>query len=395
MIPSSQVQIIQNLEGGIIDEILVKEGEVIEAGQVVIRLADTQYTSEVKQNRLEALYLQAKIARLEAEVEMRPYEPPRQVVEEQPDFAESEAATYQLRQSELQAAQDVLRAQQLQREQELQERKSNLINLKRGLELAENELGSAQQELEIAEKIRKIKAMPEIELIRLKREMARLERELHTLLSDYEANQSAIPRIHATIQEIERKLEGEQRSFVAEASQQLSESRAMLARVEEQQQTLKDRLARTEIRSPVYGEVKRIKVNTIGGVIQPGMEIMEVVPLNDQLLIEARIRPADIGFLRPDQKAMVKFSAYDATIYGGIHAQLEQISADTIVDEKGERYYRVRLRTEKNYLGSVEKPLPIITGMTATVELLTGQKSVLDYLLKPILKAQQSALRER
>jgi len=395
VIPSSQIQVIQNLEGGIVEEILVKEGEVVEKGQVMIRLSGTQFTSEVKQNRLESLYLQAKIARLEAEVGGHPYQAPQMVLDEHPDFANSEAATYQIRQSELESAFEVLKAQRLQRQQELFERQANLTNLERGLELSRSEFENAQQEMAIAEKIRKIKVMPEIELIRLKRDLARLERELHSLKSEYESNQNAIPRIESTISEIERKVEGERRSFIAQASQELSETKAMLSRTQEQQSGLNDRLERTDIRSPVYGEVKRIKVSTVGGVIQPGMEIMEVVPLNDQLLIEARIRPADIGFLRPDQKAMVKFTAYDPTIYGGIPAQLEQISADTIVDEKGERYYRVRLRTEKNALGTEENPLPIITGMTATVELLTGQKTVLDYLLKPILKAQQNALRER
>jgi adhesin transport system membrane fusion protein len=395
VIPSSQVQIIQNLEGGIVEEILVQEGDVVEAGQVVIRLSDTQYISEAQQNRLEALYLLAKIERLNAEVEGRPYQPPPEVVQEQPEFANGEAVTYGVRQSELEANYAVLQAQRLQREEELQEREANLSNLEQGLVLAENELAHAEEELAIAERVRKIRAMPEVELVRLKRELAGLERLLHNQRAEYESNENAIPRIEAAIEEIDRKMESERRAFVALASQELSEAKAMLSRTQEQQSTLNDRLNRTEIRSPVYGEIKRIKINTIGGVIQPGMEIMEVVPLNDQLLIEARIRPADIGFLRPDQQAMVKFTAYDPTIYGGIAAQLEQISADTIVDEKGERYYRVRLRTEKNALGTEQNPLPIITGMTATVELLTGQKTVLDYLLKPIIKARQSALRER
>ncbi len=395
VIPSSQVQVIQNLEGGIVEEILVREGEVVEKGQIVTRLSSTQYISEAKQNRLEVLYLLAKIARLEAEVKGASYQPPAEVMAEHPEFAESEGATYQVRQSELEAQFEVLKAQQLQRQEELAENRVNISNLELGLDLSKGELENARKELEIAERVRKIKVMPEIEMVRLKRDLARLERELHALKTEYEANLNAIPRIEATIKEIERKMEGERRTFVAKASQELSEAKAMLSRSQEKQSTLNDRLERTEIRSPVYGEVKRISVSTIGGVIQPGMEIMEVVPLNDQLLIEARIRPADIGFLRPDQQAMIKFTAYDSTIYGGIKAQLEQISADTIIDEKGERYYRVRLRTEKNALGTEENPLPIITGMTVTVELLTGQKTVLDYLLKPILKAQQNALRER
>ncbi|MBT3196669.1 MAG: HlyD family type I secretion periplasmic adaptor subunit [Gammaproteobacteria bacterium] len=381
VIPSSQIQIIQNLEGGIVDELLVREGDVVQKGDVVIRLSDTQFISDAKQNRYETLYLLAKIARLEAEVAGKPYVPPPLVVAERPDFGESEAYAYQVRQSEFEGELAILNAQRIQRQQELIELQMNLKNLEGGLRLA-------QREMDIAEEVRRIKVMSEIEMVRLKRQQQDLQ-------TRYEASKAAIPRIEATINEIDHKGEGERLSFVAKATQALNEARAMLSKTEEQQRIVNDRLNRTEIRSPVYGVVKRIKVNTVGGVIQPGMEIMEVVPLNDQLLIEARIRPADIGFLRPDQKAMVKFTAYDSTIYGGISAQLEQISADTIVDEKGERYYRVRLRTDKNALGTAENPLPIITGMTATVELMTGQKTVLDYLLKPILKAQQNALRER
>jgi len=264
---------------------------------------------------------------------------------------------------------------------ELAEMEVNVGNFAESLRLAE-------REMEIAEGVMATGVMPEIEMVRLKRELKNLE-------SQYEGSKIAIPRIEATINEIEYKIKGERNTFIAESSGELNESRATLSRLQEQQHSLNDRLERTEVRSPVHGVVKKINVTTRGGVIQPGVEVMEVVPLDDKLLIEARIRPADIGFLRPDQEAMIKFTAYDSTIYGGLKAKLDHISADTIMDEQGERYYRVRLRTEKNALGSAEKPLPIIAGMTATVELLTGHKTVLDYLLKPILKAQQSALRER
>lgn len=381
VIPSSQIQVVQNLEGGIVQEILAQEGEIVQQGAVVVRLSPTQFVSDAKQNRLEALHLLARIARLEAEVEGKTYQPPAEVAVERPDFGENEAYAFRVRQSEFEGVQSILRAQLEQRQQELAEMRINVENLAESLRLAE-------REMEIAEQVRAAEVMPEIEMVRLKRELKNLQ-------SQYEGSKVAIPRIEATINEIHHKLEGERRTFVAEATGELNEARATLSRLQEQQNTLNDRLDRTEIRSPVHGVVKRLHVTTLGGVIQPGMEIMEIVPLEDQLLIEARIRPADIGFLRPDQQAMVKFTAYDSTVYGGLPAKLEQISADTIMDEQGERYYRVRLRTEKSALGTEEKPLPIITGMTATVELLTGQKSVLDYLLKPILKARQSALTER
>jgi adhesin transport system membrane fusion protein len=156
-----------------------------------------------------------------------------------------------------------------------------------------------------------------------------------------------------------------------------------------------DRVSRTLVKSPVKGAVNQIMVTTIGGVIQPGMDLMEIVPLEGSLLVEAHVRPADIAFLRPKQHAKVKLTAYDYAIYGGLDAKLEHISADTITDEDGESYYLIRVRTERSYLGSEESPLEIIPGMTATVDILTGEKTVLDYLLKPVLRARERALRER
>jgi adhesin transport system membrane fusion protein len=156
-----------------------------------------------------------------------------------------------------------------------------------------------------------------------------------------------------------------------------------------------DKVERTQLKSPVKGTVKQITANTIGGVIKPGEDVMEIVPLNDTLLIEAKVPPKDIAFIRPDQKAIVKITAYDYSIYGGLNGEVEGISADTIQNEKGESFYRVTIRTKDTVMIHNGKELPIIPGMTANVQILTGRKSVLDYLLKPIMKARQEALRER
>ena len=157
-----------------------------------------------------------------------------------------------------------------------------------------------------------------------------------------------------------------------------------------------DRMVRAIVRAPIDGIVKRIMVTTTGGVIQPGEKIMEIVPTDDHLLVEVKIRPSDIAFISPGQQAMIKISAYDYSIYGGIKGTVEQISADAIdEDRKDESYYKVLVRTERNYLGESAKHLPIIPGMTATAEVMTGKKSILDYLLKPLLKIQQNAMRER
>src|SRR5690606_18226377 len=205
-----------------------------------------------------------------------------------------------------------------------------------------------------------------------------------------------IPRLQAEYDEARNSVESFTQTFAAEARKELNEAMAELGRLEEGNQAYADRVARTEVKSPVRGTVKRLLVNTIGGVIQPGMDLVEIVPSDDSLLIDAKVLPKDIAFIHPGQEAMVKFTAYDFSIHGGLKAKVTQISPDSIEDRENRVwYYQVRLRTESNVLGSPEKPLPIIPGMTTQVDILTGEKSVLDYLLKPILKTSQLALRER
>jgi adhesin transport system membrane fusion protein len=210
-----------------------------------------------------------------------------------------------------------------------------------------------------------------------------------------DGNRLAIPRIQATLNEVRQKIDEQEVRFKTDAAAQLSEVRAELARTKEMITSHKDRVTRTQVRSPVKGTVKQLKINTVGGVIQPGMDLIEIVPVEDNLLIEAHIRPADIAFLRPGQEAMIKLTAYDFSIYGGLPAKLERISADTITNEKDESFYLIYLRSDQNYIESKQGKLDIIPGMTATVDILTGKKTVLDYLLKPILKAKNEALRER
>jgi len=197
------------------------------------------------------------------------------------------------------------------------------------------------------------------------------------------------------IQEAEEKIIERQQQFKSQAQEELTLVRAELSRLTFSNIALQDRVARTEVRSPVEGVVNRILVTTRGAVIQPGMDLIEIVPTNDTLLVNAKVRPVDIAFIRPGQKAMVKLTAYDYAIYGGLEATLEQIGADTIVDETGEHYFQIRVRTEKNHLGTEIAPLPIMTGMVASVDIITGEKTVMDYLLKPIKRATANALRER
>lgn len=230
--------------------------------------------------------------------------------------------------------------------------------------------------------------MSEVELLRLERQQSDLKGEL-------EATRISIPRLEAALMEARNKVEGFIIKFRSDAMSEMSAARAEISPIGATGTALEDRLARTTVRSPMTGTVKRIKVTTIGGVIQPGMDLMEIVPLEDKLLIEARVKPSDIAFLRSGQEGTVKLTAYDFSIYGGVPAKLEYISADSITNDEGETFYIIRVRTKTNYLVQGDKRLPIMPGMLATVDIRTGKKSVLSYLLKPVIKTREGALHER
>ena len=381
VIPSSQVQVVQNLEGGIVAELLVREGAIVERGQVLVRIDNVGAASELRESRQRYLALLGALGRLRAEVDdvrrrVRP-----EVMAEAPDVAQSERALHRARRDALQSELEVLRSQALQREQERTELATRLDQLERSHALA-------LEELEITEPLATSRVVSRVQLLRL-------QREVNDLAGELEATRLAVPRVEAALREAKRRIEERQLSFRAEAQRELNAVQAEAAALHEVITAEADRVSRTEVRSPVRGTVKQLLVNTVGGVIQPGADLVEIVPLEDNLLVEAKVRPADIAFLHPGQPAMVKVTAYDFAIYGGLDAVVEDISADTITDERGESFYRVRVRTHDNALYKAGEPLPIIPGMTTQVDILTGEKTVLDYLLKPILRAKERALRER
>ena len=226
-------------------------------------------------------------------------------------------------------------------------------------------------------------------------EVLRLERQASEMQGEIEQTKQAIPRAQSRIDESQVAMKELRLAFINKAKSELNEVLAQLGEDSATSVALQDRLDRTLVKSPVNGTINRLFINTVGGVIQPGMNLVEIVHLEGTLLVESMIKPSDIAFLRPNQDALVKFTAYDFTIFGGLKAKLEQISADSITDEKGNSFYLVRLRTDKNYLGPQTNPLPIIPGMIASVDILTGKKTVLSYLVKPVLRAKYMALRER
>jgi membrane fusion protein, adhesin transport system len=381
VIPSSQVQVVQNLEGGIVSAILVREGEIVERGQVLLRIDNVRAGSDLRENRKRHLALLGALARLRAEVGETGIDFAPQVLADAGEVARNERALFDARQQALDSELAILHSQAEQRQQELAE-------LQRRLTQLDGSHALALEELKITAPLAERRIVPQIDLLRLKREVNDLEGELET-------TRLGIERIKSASDEADRRIEEKSLSFRAEAQRELTVVRAEADALEERIAADADLVQRTEVRSPVRGTIKQLFVNTVGGVIQPGEDLVEIVPLEDTLLVEAKVRPADIAFLRPGQPATVKVTAYDFSIYGGLDAVVEDISADTITDEEGERFYRIRVRTTEGTLDRDGAPLPIIPGMTTEVDILTGEKTVMDYLLKPILRAQQTALRER
>lgn len=381
VIPSSQVQVVQILDGGIVTKILAKEGEEVQKGQVLLSVDDTQVKARWDESRQQSKVLMVKIARLTAEANGLPFRSPAVVRCENPELVASEEDQFRSNKKSLENNTDILLKQADQREQELVELKAVRKQLIYRLQLA-------RDELELTRPLVEKKLVSEVELLRLRRGVSELE-------SNLESTVLAIPRVQSVLMEAKDKLEKPVNEFRSQAFSELNKAKGEFSTLKESIRGLEDLVARTEVLSPVSGTVIRVNVSTVGQVVKPGVTLVEIMPREDFLLVEARIRPEDIGFLHPKQKTTVKFTAYDFSIYGGMEGSLDFISADTLTNEKGESYYQIRVRTVDNHIGRENEPLPIIPGMVATVDILTGKKSVLDYLLKPILKAKEKSLRER
>lgn len=378
VIPSKQLQVMQSLDGGVISEILVQEGQVVEAGQVLLNIDTTRFDSSVNENRVQYLALLAKAARVRALAEGMPFVPPPEAFAEAPKTVQEELRVYQ-------ASTSTLNAQLSIAQQQLTQRQYELVEMRAKREQASRAHEFMVKELEFTKPLLKAGAVSEVELLRLERETARF-------LGEREMASAQISRTQSAIAEASRKIQEISLNFQSEARKELSETLAKLNVSSAGGVGLADKVDKSALRSPVKGTVKRLLVNTVGGVVQPGKDVIEIVPLEENLLLEAKILPKDIGFLRPGDRALVKFTAYDFSIYGGLEAKLEFIGADSVTDERGNTFYTVRVRTEKSTLGA---GLPIIPGMVAEVDFITGKKTILSYLFKPVLKAKQAVFTER
>ncbi len=382
VIPSQKIQTIQNLEGGILQEITVQENQIVNKGDILIRIDNALAASQYRDAFTQAAEHEAAIVRLNAEIEVKSKLVfPDQFKKTDPQILSDQQSIFKARKEQLQAELSVLKSQHSQKQQEITEMRSRKEQLERSQ-------GLAKQQRDIAKPLVDQGVYPRVDYLEL-------ERDISSLQGDIDALRLAIPRIRQAANEANRRIEQRLAEFKSAALNEMHSRRGELKSLLEIMSAGEDRVTRTDVRSPVRGTIKQINLNTIGGVVRPGESILEIVPLDDTLLIEARIRPADIAFLHPGQKAMIKITAYDFSLFGGLEGVVEAISADTIEEDNGESFFKVKLRTKKNAISYRGEDLPIIPGMTASIDILTGKKSVLAYLLKPILRAKQNALRER
>lgn len=397
VVGSQRTQTIQNLEGGILRGILVREGQIVEKGAVLAQLdnemAEYSYRDALNkaiENRLALIRLEAEFRnekpvfpedlrayltrRLGHDVDNKTYTRARQILRDQ-EYA------WESRKSLLESDLDVLKAQYAQRTHDVQEQQAHKVQLEKSLALAEEQLNTAGE-------LMKRKNFARMEYLGLQQKVVELRGQIDML-------EASIPKAIASAEEAKQRIASREAEQRAQITQEITKRRLELTSLRETISAGGDRVTRTELRTPVRGTVKQIHINTVGGVVKPGEAIMDIVPLDDTLLVESRVTPKDVAFLHPGQDVMVKVSAYDFSIYGGLEGKLESISADTIEDKRGDFHYLVKVRTQKTAITHNNEVLPIIPGMMVTADILIGKKSVLDYLLKPILKAKQNALRER
>ncbi|MGP7735141.1 HlyD family type I secretion periplasmic adaptor subunit [Oceanimonas smirnovii] len=378
VIPSRQLQIIQSLDGGIVQQILVKEGQTVEAGEVLLRIDPTRSMSNLRESQVQYLSASAEVTRLQALIDQTEPVFADELHEQAPDLISRELRLYRASQEELQEQIAIYNHQLSQRQQDLVEAQAELRQHTQSLALS-------QQELKVTRPLLQLGAVSDVDILRIQREISRSRGEA-------ERARAAISRSEAAIEEAQNKLREVELNVTNQWRRDYLAAKARLDALGEAESALEDRVQQTEIRAPVRGTVQRLFANTVGGVVSPGREVIELIPLDDELIIEARIQPKDIAFIRPGQDAMIKFTAYDFAIYGGLNAEVRHISADTIKDDQGSSYYLVRLATERTNLAA---DLTIIPGMVTEVDIITGKKTVLEYLLKPVLRATSKAMTER
>ncbi len=381
VVPTSEIQIVQSLEGGVLKELMVSEGEVVKKDQILAKISDVASASEERGTAAKQESLLVKKVRLEAEANGKKFEIPPDLAAKVPDIAKNEEQLYESRQRELENAKSILADRISKAEAELSEIAAKIARLSESKKLT-------QQELSITQKMVEQRAVPQLDAIRLSRELNEISGQINEASEERQGLQSELAAAQKESQDTENK-------FRSQALGELNETQTQLSQLNESLTAIGDRVDRSELRSPVDGVVNKIMLKTIGGVVEPAMKLVEIVPLDDKLKITARVPPSDIAFLHPGQPVKVKISAYDPQRYGSLDGKLVRIGANSVTDREGKVFFEIEVHTDKNHLGTEEKPLPITPGMVAQTEIITGKRSILEYLMKPVLRAKDRALTER
>ncbi len=378
VIPSNKLQLVQSYDGGMVEKINIREGQIVEEGDVLIKIDPTRFISSFRENQSKVQSLTAKVARLQALTRKEDLVFPEELVKQVPEAVAHERSIYLSNRQELEQQVAIHKRQ-------LEQRRQDHIEAKAALQQHTSALRLSNRELQVTRPLLRTGAVSDIDIIRLEREIVDLNGEINR-------TKAVINRSLSAINEAKNKVTEVELAMINRWNNELSEALLRLESIKETESGLADKVAQTEIKSPVKGTVQRLLVNTVGGILQPGSDVLEIVPLDGQLIVEAKIPPKDIAFLRPGQPAMIKFSAYDFAVYGGLEAEVLHISADTITDDRENTFYLVQLKTTKN---NFSEELTIIPGMTTQVDIITGKKTVLEYLLKPVLRATSQAMTER
>lgn len=378
VVPSQKLQIVQSLDGGIVQAIFVSEGEAVQPNQKLLEIDPTRFISTLQENSTEALALKAKVQRLNALTNNLPIQFSEELRNQAEVLVNNETQLYNSNLEELSQLASGFDNRISQREQDLNAFTAERSQYLRSLELAEKELSVTRPLLASG-------AVSEIDILRLDREIVELRGAL-------ERTEAAIIRSRSAIEEEKIKKREARLKMINQWHRELTESASRLAVLEQSKAGLEDVVSQSVLRSPVKGTIQRLLFNNEGAVVTPGSPVAEIIPIDDQLIIEAKIAPKDIAFITLEQAAVVRFSAYDFSIYGGMRAEVTHISADSITDDKDNTYYIVRLQTIST-IG--ESPLEILPGMTAEVDIITGERSIIDFILKPLKKAASTAFTER
>ncbi|MCK5284475.1 MAG: HlyD family type I secretion periplasmic adaptor subunit [Alphaproteobacteria bacterium] len=380
VVPSQEIQVVQSLEGGILQDLLVKEGDLVKRDQILLRLSDVQFASQERGTEAKSLALRVKKLRFEAEASGENFVVPDEIKVKALQIADNELALYVSRQKELQSVYGILDEKIRQASAEISEVTAQINRFYQSRKLL-------KEELEITKEMVRKRAVPKLEELRLQREVNDMSGQINALVENKKG-------LIAKKKVAQKERDSQNDKFRSQALGELNSVETEILGLEESLKSIGDRVDRTEIRAPVDGVINKIAIKTIGGIVEPAMKLVEIVPLDDELKIIARVSPSEIAFIHPGQAVKVKITAYDAQKYGSLDGTLVRIGANSGSDRDGNTFFEIEVQTNKNYMGDEVNPLPISPGMVAEIEVITGKRTILAYLLKPLLRARNRAFTE-